>query len=222
MKIEDKNPLKISLSKRDVIGIRTKDTSLATRQKPRLLDQVRLILRTKHYSFRTEESYINWIKRFILFHNKKHPKDMGEKDINSFLTHLAVKERLSASTQNQALCAIVFLYKHVLKKEPGDFGDVIWSKKAKKIPVVFTQEEIKAVLDQLSGVHWIMAMLLYGAGLRLSECLGLRIKDVDFGYNQIIVRDSKGAKDRVTILPKKVKKPLREHLKEVKKNMKLI
>ena len=191
--------------------------ALQTRQRPKLLDQVRLILRTKHYSLRTEESYINWIKRFIIFHNKMHPRTMGEEEINRFLTHLAVKEHLSASTQNQALCAIVFLYKHVLQKDLGDFGEIIWSKKSKKLPVVFSHKEAKAVIDQLSGIHWLMAMLLYGAGLRLSECLELRVKDVDFGYNQIIVRDAKGGNDRVTILPEKVKKPLRGHLREVKK-----
>ncbi len=186
-------------------------------KKPKLLDQVRLILRTKYYSLRTEESYISWIKRFIKFHNKKHPRDMGKKEINKFITHLAINEHLSASTQNQALCAIVFLYKHVLKKELGDFGNVIWAKKPKKLPVVYTREEAKAVLNQLSGVHWIMTMLLYGAGLRLSECLELRVKDLDFGYNQITVRNSKGDKDRVTVLPEKVKKPLKEHLKKVEK-----
>jgi len=217
--MKDKNPLKISLSNRDAIvrEPRTKDDSLATAQKPKLLDQVRLILRTKHYSLRTEESYINWIKRFILFHDKRHPRAMGEKEINKFLTHLAVKEHLSASTQNQALCAIVFLYKHVLQMDLGDFGKIIWSKKSKRLPVVFSHEETKAVLNQLSGIHWLMATLLYGAGLRLSECLELRVKDVDFGYNQIIIRDAKGGKDRVTILPDKVKKPLRDHLREVKK-----
>lgn len=189
----------------------------ATAQKKlRLLDQVRFALRAKHYSLRTEQSYLNWIKRFILFHHKKPPHEMGEKEINRFLTHLAVNERVAASTQNQALCAIVFLYKHVLKSDIGDLGDVIWAKKPKRLPVVFTQEQIKAVLNQLSGTKWIMANLLYGAGLRLMECLRLRVKDIDFEYNRIIVRDGKGQKDRVTLLPNVVKEPLRDHLNKVK------
>ena len=186
-------------------------------KQPKLLDQVRNTLRTKHYSMKTEQAYVHWIKRYILFHNKRHPKDMGEKEINQFLTHLAVKEKVAASTQNQALCAIVFLYKHVLKIELGDFGNVTWAKKQEREPVVFTQKEVKAVINQLSGMNWIMANLLYGAGLRLGECLQLRVKDIDFEYNQITVRDSKGNKDRITVLPQIVKQPLREHLKTVKK-----
>ena len=141
---------------------------------------------------------------------------MGAAEVNQFLTHLAVQEKVSASTQNQALCAIVFLYKQVLKKDLGDLGDLIWAKKPKKLPVVFTRKEVKAVLDQLSGVNWIMVNLLYGSGLRLLECLRLRVKDIDFDYNQIIIRDGKGQKDRVTALPEIIKKPLQEHLQKVK------
>ena len=189
----------------------------AIKTKPKLLDQVRSAIRTKHYSIRTEEAYVTWIKRYILFHKKRHPLKMGEKEIGEFLTHLAVKENVSASTQNQALCAIVFLYKYVLKKELGDFTDLAWAKKPKRLPVVFTREEAKAVLQQLSGTNWLMAMLLYGAGLRLSECLQLRVKDIDFAYKQITVRDSKGGKDRVTMLPEKVIEPLTKHLEKVKK-----
>ena len=186
-------------------------------KQPKLLDQVRDAIRTKHYSMKTEEAYVHWIKRFILFHNKRHPKEMGEKEINQFLTHLAAKEKVSASTQNQALCAIVFLYKHVLKIELGNFGNIVWAKKREREPVVFTKTETKAILAQLSGMNWIMANLLYGAGLRLTECLQLRVKDIDFEYNQITVRDSKGNKDRITVLPQVVKQPLQEHLKTVKK-----
>ena len=189
----------------------------AIKTKPKLLDQVRSAIRTKHYSIRAEEAYVTWIKRYILFHKKRHPLKMGEKEIGEFLTHLAVKENVSASTQNQALCAIVFLYKYVLKKELGDFTDLAWAKKPKRLPVVFTREEAKAVLQQLSGTNWLMAMLLYGAGLRLSECLQLRVKDIDFAYKQITVRDSKGGKDRVTMLPEKVIEPLTKHLEKVKK-----
>jgi len=187
-----------------------------TEQKPKLLDQVRNMLRTKRYKQKTEKAYIYWIRRFILFHNKRHPKEMGEKEINEFLTHLAVKEKVSASTQNQALCAIVFLYREVLKIELGDFGDVVWAKKPKKLPVVFTRQEITKVLNCLSGTNWMMAMLLYGGGLRLNECLQLRVKDIDFQYMQIIVRSAKGDKDRVTLLPKNVIAPLKKHLNYVK------
>jgi integron integrase len=189
----------------------------STEEKPKLLDQVRNQLRSKHYSYKTEKAYVHWIRRFILFHNKRHPNEMGETEINSFLTHLAANEKVSASTQNQALCAVVFLYKHVLKKDLGDFGEFPWAKKRKSLPVVFTREEAKAALQQISGTHWIMAMLLYGAGLRLSECLQLRVKDIDFAYKQITVRDSKGDKDRVTMLPEKIIEPLKKHLEKVKK-----
>ena len=185
-------------------------------KKPKLLDQVRNTLRTKHYSIKTEKAYVHWIRRFILFHNKRHPKEMGEREINQFLTHLAVKEKVAASTQNQALCAIVFLYKQVLKIDLGDFGDITWAKKTAKLPVVFTREEVTKVLNQLSGTNLIMAMLLYGSGMRLSECLQLRVKDIDFQYKQITVRSAKGEKDRVTLLPEYVIEPLKKHLNYVK------
>ena len=147
--------------------------SFPTIKKPKLLEEVRLALRARHYSLRTEESYTHWIKRFILFHNKRHPRELREKEVNRFLTHLAVNEKVAASPQNQALCAILFLYKHVLNRELGDFGKIVWSKKPKRLPVVFTREEVKAVLSQLSGTNWIMVMLLYGSGLRVTECLSL-------------------------------------------------
>jgi len=190
---------------------------LSASKKPKLLDQVRAALRTKHYSPRTEESYVNWIKRFIFFHNKRHPKDMSEKEINEFLTYLAVKEKVASSTQNQALCAIIFLYNEVIKKEIGLIENLVWAKKPERLPVVFTHDEVKGILDLLTGIHWLMTNLLYGSGLRLLECLKLRVKDIDFEYNQIIVRDGKGNKDRVTVLPNRLKEPLREHLKKVKK-----
>ena len=196
-----------------------KDNSTNNRlddKKPKLLDQVRQIIRVKHYSMRTEESYINWIKRFIFFHDKKHPIEMGEEEIGQFITYLAKNKRVSASTQNQALCAIVFLYKNVLKKELENTISIYWSKRPKKLPVVFTKDEAIKVLDKLKGVHWQVGMLLYGSGLRLSESLQLRIKDIDFGYNQITVRDSKGEKDRITMLPKKIIEPLKNHLDKVK------
>jgi integron integrase len=152
-----------------------------------------------------------WIKRFILFHNKRHPAEMAEPEINAFLTHLALKERVSASTQNQALSALLFLYRYVLGRE---LGGVIRAHRPKRSPVVLTRE--KAVLAQLTGDKWLMASLMYGAGLRLMECLRLRVQDVDFARNEITVRDGKGARDRVTMLPESLKTPLQEHLRKVK------
>jgi integron integrase len=185
-------------------------------QKPKLLDQVRYAIRAKHYSLRTEEAYIQWIRRFILFHNKRHPKDMGAEEVGQFLTDLAVTHHVAASTQNQALSAILFLYQEVLRQEIGWLDEVVRAKKPRKLPVVLTQEEVKAVLKGLSGTAWSMASLLYGSGLRLMECIRLRVKDVDFTYNHIVVRDGKGGKDRVTILPLNVKTPLQHHLQGVK------
>ena len=183
---------------------------------PKLLDRVRAVMRQKHYSMRTEESYISWIKRFVYFHNLRHPDEMGAKEITAFVSALATEQNVSASTQNQALCALVFLYKQVLEREPGEFENIIRAQRPKRLPVVLTRDEVKRVLEKLSGVHWLMAMLLYGSGLRLRECLQLRVKDVDFGYLQITVRDGKGEKDRRTMLPKSVILPLREHLEKVK------
>jgi integron integrase len=185
-------------------------------RKPKLLDQVRLAIRTKHYSIRTEEAYVQWIKRFILFHHKRHPKEMGADEVSQFLSDLAVKRHVAASTQNQALSAILFLYQEVLKQDIGWIDDVVRAKKAKKLPVVLTREEVKAVLAILSGSKWVMANLLYGSGLRLMECIRLRVKDVDFSYNHIVVRNGKGDKDWVAMLPLNVKNSLQRHLQEVK------
>jgi integron integrase len=185
-------------------------------QKPKLLDQVRYAIRTKHYSLRTEESYIQWIRRFILFHNKRHPKDMGAEEVGQFLSDLAVTHHVAASTQNQALSAILFLYQEVLRQEIGWLDEVVRAKKPRKLPVVLTQQEVKAVLKGLSGTVWLMASLLYGSGLRLMECIRLRVKDVDFAYNHLVIRDGKGDKDRVTVLPLNVKAPLQRHLQSVK------
>lgn len=149
---------------------------------PRLLDQVRNVIRCKHYSIRTEQSYIDWIRRYIYFHGKRHPAELDEAHISAFLTDLAVRGKVAGSTQNQAMCALVFLYKAVLRKELGEFENVVRAKKPQKVPVVFTREEVKSILIQLDGTLWIMGQLLYGAGLRLMECVRLRVKDVDFGY----------------------------------------
>ncbi|MBU1486633.1 integron integrase [bacterium] len=184
--------------------------------KPKLLDQVRDLIRVKHYSIRTEEAYVNWIRRFIFFHNKRHPLEMGEPEVSQFLTHLAVKGKVSASTQNQALSAILFLYREVLKKDIGWLDDVERAKRPTRLPVVFTREEATAILARLEGSKWLMANLLYGSGLRLMECIRLRVKDLDFDYSQIVIRDAKGQKDRVTMLPVSLKEPLKRHLEKVR------
>jgi integron integrase len=190
-------------------------TPIAARQ-PKLLDCLREALRSRHYSRRTEQTYCAWVKRFIYFHNVRHPKEMSEPEINAFLTHLAIKEKVSASTQNQALSALLFLYRHVLGREIGDLGEVIRARKPKHVPVVMTRDEVKAVLGHLTGDTWLMASLMYGAGLRLMECLRLRVQDIDFARNEITVRDGKGAKDRITMLPESLAKPLQDHLRKVK------
>jgi integron integrase len=184
--------------------------------KPKLLDLLREALRSRHYSRRTERMYVMWVKRYALHHDVRHPAEMGEAEINAFLTHLAVKGRVSPSTQNQALSALLFLYRHVIGREIGDVGDVIRARRAKRLPVVLTREEVRAVLAGLRGDKRLMANLMYGAGLRLMECLRLRIQDVDFVANQITVRDGKGFKDRVTMLPEKIRAPLLEHLERVR------
>ena len=159
---------------------------------PKLIDQVRSVIRVKHYSLRTEEAYWHWIKRFILFHKKRHPNEMGEPEVSAFLSHLAVDKRVAASTQNQALSALLFLYKDVLKTPLDWIEGVQRAKRPSRLPVVFTREEVQAILRNLDGTKWLMASLLYGAGLRLTGCLRLRVKDIDFGYSQIVVRDGKG------------------------------
>ena len=185
-------------------------------QKSPLLNQLQEAIRRKHYSIRTEEAYTQWIKRFILFHNKKHPAQMNEQEITAYLNYLAVNQKVAASTQNQALSAILFLYKEVLNKEIDQLSNITHAKKPQKIPVVFTSKEVKKVLTHLSGVNWLMASLLYGAGLRLMECLRLRIKDIDFSYKNITVRDGKGQKDRVTLLPESLIESLKQHMEKVK------
>ena len=183
---------------------------------PKLLQQVRNQMRTRHYSYRTEQSYLHWIREFILFHNKRHPSSLSSEDIGDFLTHLAVKREVSASTQNQALAALLFLYRRVLLLDLPKLENVARAKKGVRMPVVLTRQEVAAVLSQLKPTTWLMASLLYGSGLRLSECLRLRVKDVDFAYRQITVRDGKGGRDRVTVLPDTLVQPLQGHLVRVK------
>jgi integron integrase len=177
----------------------------------KLLDQVRDAIRLKHYAYRTEETYVQWIRRYILFHNKRHPKEMGKAEIEAFLTHLAVEGQVSASTQNQALSALLFLYREVLKLNMAGI-DAIRAKRPQYVPTVLTKQEAIAVIQQCDGIYQLVVKLLYGSGLRLIEGLRLRVKDVDFAQQQIVVRDGKGSKSRVTMLPSSVAIELRDHL----------
>jgi integron integrase len=187
-----------------------------SRQEPKLLDQVRGKIRLKHYSIRTEQAYTDWIKRFILHFGKKHPRDMGAAEVEQFLTHLAVNGRVSASTQNQAKCALLFLYKEVLAIELPWLDNVEQAKAPKRLPVVLTRDEIQAVLSRLTGTQWLIASLLYGTGMRIMECLRLRVQDVDFKRSEILIRNGKGSKDRVTMLPLSLVAPLQAHLLKVR------
>jgi integron integrase len=182
----------------------------------KLLDRVRWHLRVKRYSIRTEQVYVDWIRRYILFHGKRHPEEMGEKEIAEFLTHLAIEKHVAASTQNQALSALLFLYQQVLDHKLDYIDKIERVKRPAKVPVVFTRAEARAVLARLKGDYRLMAHLLYGSGLRLLECLRLRVKDVDFGYRQITVREGKGMRERVTLLPERLCRPLQAHLARVK------
>jgi len=186
-------------------------------REPRLLDQVHAAIRARHYSRRTEKSYVRWILRFILFNGKRHPADMGEREITSFLSMLATRRKVSASTQNQALSAILFLYRVVLQQKFDWLDGIVKAKRPVRLPVVLAREEVKAILGQMRGTPWLMASLMYGAGLRLLECARLRIKDVDFAMGEITVRDGKGRKDRVTMLPYALRAPLAEHVERVKR-----
>jgi len=186
-----------------------------TRQ-PKLLDEVRAILRFKHYSLRTEEAYVDWIRRFILFHGKRHPREMGAEEVRAFLTDLATVRNVAAATQNQALSAILFLYQQVIKQDLGWIEGVERAKKPQRLPVVLSREEARKVLAAVPEDYRLMAEILYGSGLRLMECLRLRVKDLDFGCQQITVRDGKGQKDRVTMLPASLAPALQGHLERVR------
>ena len=187
-----------------------------TSHAPKLLDQVRGKIRLKHYSIRTEQAYVDWIRRFILFFGKQHPRELGAAEVEQFLTHLAVEGKVAASTQSQAKSALLFLYREVLDNELPWLDNVERAKVPKRLPVVLTREEVMAVLTRLEGTHWLVASLLYGTGLRIMEALRLRVKDVEFSRKEILVRDGKGFKDRVTMLPVALAAPLAEHLKRVK------
>ncbi|HZN04267.1 MAG TPA: integron integrase [Candidatus Polarisedimenticolia bacterium] len=183
---------------------------------PRLLERLRYEVRVRHYSRRTEEAYSAWVRRFILFHGKRHPKTMGEPEVARFLTWLATERRVSANTQSQALSAILFLYREVLDADVGWVQNVVRAKPSRRLPVVLTRDEVVVVLRHLSGTPWLVAALLYGSGLRLLEALRLRVKDVEPGALQLTVRSGKGQKDRITMLPRTLKEPLRRHLEIVR------
>ncbi|PKO53544.1 MAG: integron integrase [Betaproteobacteria bacterium HGW-Betaproteobacteria-20] len=182
---------------------------------PKLLDQVVARIRVKHYSRRTEQAYVDWIKRYILYHGKRHPKEMSSEQVEGFLSFLAVSRNVSASTQNQAKSALLFLYKEVLGIELPWLDNVTQAKVSKRMPVVLTKEEVQAMLNRLDGTMWLIASLLYGSGLRVMECLRLRVKDVDLARREILVREGKGFKDRVTMLPVSLVEPLKQHLLKV-------
>ena len=184
--------------------------------KTKLLDQMRDVLRLKHLSLRTEKAYISWVKRFILFHEKRHPKDMGASEIRDFLSYLATHDHVAASTQNSAFSALLFLYRYVLHQPSPQLEGIERAKRPHRVPTVLTRQEVQMVLSTLSGMPFLMASLLYGAGLRLMEGVRLRVKDLDFAYHQITVRDGKGAQDRVTMLPCSLVEPLQRHLAKVK------
>lgn len=170
----------------------------------------------RHLSLRTEQAYVSWIKRYIFFHQKRHPREMGEAEIRAFISHLAVDKDIAASTQTVALSALLFLYRDVLKQELPYVANIERAQKPKRLPLVFTREEVKRILANLDGTHWLIAGLLYGSGVRLMECLRLRVKDIDFTYAQITIRDGKGEKDRVTMFPESLKERVRHHLEKVR------
>ena len=177
---------------------------------------MRTALRARHYSRRTEQAYCLWVRRFIRFHGLRHPAQMSEPEINAFLSHLATEQHVSASTQTQALSALLFLYRHVLHREVGALDGVVRARKDRRLPVVLTRDEVRQVLAQLDGDLWLIASLLYGSGLRLTECLRLRVQDLDLACGELTVRDGKGGKDRVTMLPEALTAPLRRHLARVR------
>ena len=183
---------------------------------PRLLDRVRAAIRLRHYSRRTEKAYTGWIRRFILFHGKRHPAEMAEAEITRFLSHLAIEDKVSASTQNQALSALLFLYRNVLARELPWMDEIVRAKRPQRLPVVLSREEVAALLREMKGVGHLMASLLYGSGLRLLECCRLRVKDIDLLRGEITVRDGKGGKDRMTLLPTRLSAPITAHLQHVR------
>jgi integron integrase len=189
----------------------------AVTQPKRLLEQVRAAIRARHYSRRTERAYVMWIRRFVHFHGRRHPVEMGEPEVTAYLSALAVENRVSASTQNQALSALLFLYREVLEQDLAWLHDVVRARRPARLPVVLRRDEVRAVLRNLRGVPWLMASLLYGSGLRVMECCRLRVKDLDLQAGEILVREGKGQRDRRTVLSASLRAPLRDHLRRVRK-----
>ena len=187
-----------------------------TPRPPKLLERMRIHLRTRHYSIRTEEAYIDWVRRFILFHSKRHPGDMGAAEVEAFLSHLAVERHVSASTQNQAKAALLYLYKQVLEIDLPWLNEVVQAKRPKRLPVVLTPTEVRELLLHMDGTTGLIAQLLYGTGMRLLEALRLRVKDVEFARREIVVREGKGNKDRVTVLPENLMAPLQAQLQKAR------
>lgn len=191
-------------------------SSPASGQAPKLLDRLREAIRVRHYSIRTEEAYVDWVKRYIYFHNKRHPKEMGANEIAAFLSHLALERGVSASTQNQARSALLFLYREVLAIEIAEISDVIAAKVSRRLPVVLTEREVRELLLQMNGTMWLVASLLYGTGMRLLEGLRLRVKDIEFSRREIIIREGKGNKDRITVLPENLMAPLQAQMEKAR------
>ncbi len=192
------------------------DPNAETPRPPKLLERMRIHLRTRHYSIRTEEAYIDWARRFILFHGKRHPRDMGAVEVEAFLSHLAVERHVSASTQNQAKAALLYLYKQVLEIDLPWLNEVVQAKRPKRLPVVLTPTEVRELLLHMDGTTCLIAQLLYGTGMRLLEALRLRVKDVEFARREIVVREGKGNKDRVTVLPENLMAPLQAQLQKAR------
>ncbi len=191
------------------------DDALAPRQ-PKLLERLRIHLRTRHYSIRTEQAYIDWARRFIVYHGKRHPQEMGAAEVEAFLSHLAVDRQVSASTQNQAKAALLYLYKQVLGVDLPWLDEVVQAKRPRRLPVVLTPAEVRALLQHMDGTAGLVAELLYGTGMRLLEGLRLRVKDVEFARREIVVREGKGGKDRVTVLPENLMAPLQAQLQKAR------
>jgi len=190
--------------------------SMSPSQPPRLLDQVRESIRLKHFSLKTEKAYIHYVRDFILYHNKRHPKDMGAAEIRAYLSHLAIDRNVAPSIQTVALSALLFLYRQVLQIDLPYIDDIERAKKPERLPVVFSRSEVKQILAHLDGIDHLIVSLLYGSGMCLMEGLRLRVKDLDFDYGQITVRDGKGKKDRQTMLPKSLQAPLQLQLQKAK------
>ena len=187
-------------------------TEAKPKNEPRLMDRIRAVMRLKHASPRTEKAYVGWIKRYIKYHGDNHPATMAEQEVTAYLTHLAVTAKVSASTQNQALAALLCLYRDVLKADLPWLDGLVRAKPRESTPVVLSRSEVRSLLAQMDGVHWLMASILYGSGLRLLECCHLRVKDLDFGRHQLTVRRGKGGYDRVTLFPENLKKDLRQQV----------